>query len=422
MKYKIKIQIYKLIVTFSIILLGSCSQKFTKQEKNNNLSINRKNENKIYANFQEKDTIEILAIGSGENLEIAKNRAFKSAIEKAIGVYIDAVTISQELKIVKDEILKFSNGYIAKYDILEEKEKNNEFICKYKVWIRMKPLSTKFKNNLLSQNIFDYDDLALSLRSELNHNKAINEIMTKFFDQFFQKYPDNILVTIPTNFSIYGEVGLSENIKVKIDYSLMWNQIEIYRLAELLLNINSYKRKSLLTNMKNSFIEFGLKEKELENHYDKLSKENKEYEFTNWIKNFEDIIFSKKNNYLFSTDNIKDCFLQSKELRDSLIQYFSSKYVKKIDNSFLNVCFYKNNEIIFESDNFELPKGNDYSVTGEEGGKGGFYVYSNMIKIARPDYYVESLGLGNQNLIFDMPIGVIEKFDDVKIKISYLKK
>ena len=68
------------------------------------------------ASSAESDTIKSIGRGVGVNETEALKDAYRDAIERAIGLYVDAETVAKNDEIVKDQILTQSNAYITHYD------------------------------------------------------------------------------------------------------------------------------------------------------------------------------------------------------------------------------------------------------------------------------------------------------------------
>ena len=68
------------------------------------------------ASSAESDTVKSIGRGVGVNETEALKDAYRDAIERAIGLYVDAETVAKNDEIVKDQILTQSNAYITHYD------------------------------------------------------------------------------------------------------------------------------------------------------------------------------------------------------------------------------------------------------------------------------------------------------------------
>ena len=72
-----------------------------------------------------KDPTVVLARGVSINAEKALLNALRNAVQQVVGVVVDAETLVKNEKVVKDEILDFSNGFVEKFEKIRE-EKNDD--------------------------------------------------------------------------------------------------------------------------------------------------------------------------------------------------------------------------------------------------------------------------------------------------------
>ena len=69
---------------------------------------------------QNAEIIKVRGRGIGTNKLEALNDAFRDAVERAVGFYIDAEQLLKNDELVKDQILTQSNAYIENYATVKE--------------------------------------------------------------------------------------------------------------------------------------------------------------------------------------------------------------------------------------------------------------------------------------------------------------
>ena len=67
-------------------------------------------------------TQKVVARGVGKDKAAALKDAYRAAVEKAVGLYVDAETVADNDELVQDQVLTHSNAYIESYDELGTKE------------------------------------------------------------------------------------------------------------------------------------------------------------------------------------------------------------------------------------------------------------------------------------------------------------
>lgn len=106
------------------------------------------------------DTVKVAARGVGTDKVSALKDAFRDAIERAVGLYVDAETLVRNDEVVTDEILTHSNAYILKYDE-GETTKTPDGLVKVRLVavVKKRPLSSELKRVLPDAEVRFVGDL-----------------------------------------------------------------------------------------------------------------------------------------------------------------------------------------------------------------------------------------------------------------------
>ena len=109
----------------------------------NNRQNNRKDENTMKINImtvaavmlaatfafaEDGDIVKVRGKGTGSDKTEALKDAYRDAVERAVGLYVDAEQMMKNEELVKDQILTQSNAYIEKYDVTKESAKPNGLV------------------------------------------------------------------------------------------------------------------------------------------------------------------------------------------------------------------------------------------------------------------------------------------------------
>lgn len=73
---------------------------------------------------------QIVISGGGSSRSLAIKDAMRNAIEKKVGVFVDATTIVRNARVLEDHIYTNAEGFIRSYDILEEWADNGYYFVK----------------------------------------------------------------------------------------------------------------------------------------------------------------------------------------------------------------------------------------------------------------------------------------------------
>src|SRR5665647_192375 len=85
---------------------------------------------------QPEDLQMVVADGTGTNSKKeALHNAFVNAVEQAIGVQVKSETIVENAQLIKDKIYAKSDGYVKKWETVDEQKQGDLFHIKIKAWI-----------------------------------------------------------------------------------------------------------------------------------------------------------------------------------------------------------------------------------------------------------------------------------------------
>lgn len=164
--------------------------------------------------------------GVGKNFDAAKQNAFRQAIEKYAGVVVVSNSESLNDKLIKDEILNYSAGYIDNYKILHNYELDGEYTIIMDVWVSSSKISQRILSTTGNKSI-NGPLIAEKHRSFIESKQNGDKIFKTVFDS----YPHNAfnIKIVKTDIG----VDSSRNTFVNIAYQISWNKNWINSLYEL---------------------------------------------------------------------------------------------------------------------------------------------------------------------------------------------
>ena len=163
--------------------------------------------------------LDIVATGVGSNPQRAQENAFSAAIEQALGVLVDAETIVENDQVVRDQVLKFSRGYVNDFEVLERGDNGGLHSVRIRAKVAAGELGKKLKaGNIVAREIpgsLLYDELMQELRFAENAREMFRAATVDF-------RPDRLLtVTIVDTPPVIENDG--PNVKLTIAYRLTAN-------------------------------------------------------------------------------------------------------------------------------------------------------------------------------------------------------
>ncbi len=100
------------------------------------------------------DTVKVQGRGVGVNRDDALKDAYRDAIERAVGLYVDAETVANNDQIVTDQVLTHSNAYITDYRELGLKQLNGGLVqLRILATVKKQALTSKLTDVMPAQTV-----------------------------------------------------------------------------------------------------------------------------------------------------------------------------------------------------------------------------------------------------------------------------
>lgn len=113
------------------------------------------------------ELVKVYGKGTGTNKMEALKDAYRDAVERAVGLYVDVEQMVENEDLVKDQILTQSNAYIEKYRIVKENTDSNGLIAITIVAeVRKRDLARKIRGAMLS-NTVDLSGISKNLHAQI---------------------------------------------------------------------------------------------------------------------------------------------------------------------------------------------------------------------------------------------------------------
>ena len=171
--------------------------------------------------------------GEGSSFEEAKQNAFKVAIDHQVGVILDTERSLRNGKIVHNQILSYSAGYIISSSLIHHiiiRDRNL-----HQVTFDVTVASSQLKNFLLSSNhntkSFNINDIKAQTESIKETYKDGMDLL----DSTLKFFPKNAFNVETHDFSVVANYHDPNKHFLHIPYSITWNQEYLVALQELLI-------------------------------------------------------------------------------------------------------------------------------------------------------------------------------------------
>ena len=125
----------------------------------------------MFAFAQDVEVVKVKGRGVGADKTEALKDAYRDAVERAVGLYVDAEQMVKNEELVKDQILTQSNAYIEKYDVAKETTAPNGLVeVQILAEVRKAALTKKISDVMPAQAV----DVAAASRNA--HAVAVTEM------------------------------------------------------------------------------------------------------------------------------------------------------------------------------------------------------------------------------------------------------
>lgn len=183
-----------------------------------------------YIHAQSDSSNIVTGVGIGKDQDEAKKQAFRNAIENAIGTFINSESLTNNYRLIDDEILTYSSGYISNYEILNTTKLNNNLI---EIQIRAEVYKNVVKNKLKELKLNKVEVDGGSLFAEAFTQTEMKKDASLLLKNFFIDYPEDFYI-VKVSEPIVLDTDLQKN-QALIEYKLRieWNLEKFQKMIDI---------------------------------------------------------------------------------------------------------------------------------------------------------------------------------------------
>ena len=131
-------------------------------------------------------TEEVVIEGVGTSPEAAKRNAFRNAVSKVVGSFIENDILIKNDKIIEDKLLEYSGGFVETFEIISEsKDKEGLFKVKLKAKIAQQTVVEKLR----SMKIDVKSVSGSNLKAQLDTQETMKKEGGKLINSIMEEYP-----------------------------------------------------------------------------------------------------------------------------------------------------------------------------------------------------------------------------------------
>ncbi len=160
----------------------------------------------------------VRANGEGHTFEQAKHNAFTNAMEQHLGVVIASERESQGEKLVRNEILAYSAGYVDEYVIISQKINNGRISLIADVKLSSNRISDRILSSSKSNKGFEGAKHDNQYRTYLGNKENGDKILQRVLND----YPKHAYNIIQHNYIV--KIDTYRNLTLVVPYEIGWNK------------------------------------------------------------------------------------------------------------------------------------------------------------------------------------------------------
>lgn len=135
----------------------------------------------------------VVVEGVGRTAEEALQDAFRNAVRQVVGALVDAETLVRNDEIISDQILVFSEGFVATYEILDDRFHDGLYRRKIVASVKRGSLLTRLRSSNVVTGAVD----GRSLSAEAFGRMEAERDAARLLQRYFEHYPASVLVAQP---------------------------------------------------------------------------------------------------------------------------------------------------------------------------------------------------------------------------------
>jgi hypothetical protein len=159
----------------------------------------------------------VRATGTGNSFDEAKQKAFQQAIEIKVGSFIDSERQTFNQKLVRDDILVYSAGYVDDYKVVSQNTLGNKVVVTVDVLVASSKLSNRILSQGKSAGVFENRQHVTQYQTFLQNRQNGDKIL----EAVLNDYPQRAYNITHHPYSI--KVDANRNAYLYIPFTVSWN-------------------------------------------------------------------------------------------------------------------------------------------------------------------------------------------------------
>ena len=128
--------------------------------------------------------VQVDVTSESDTFERAKQQGFRTAIEQAIGTVVASQSQSQQQKLVRDEIVTYSSGFVDRFEILNQQASTTSVKLTMRVWVAESKLAHRLLGQSIDNQAVPGDQLGAQISTLIHERIAGDQLVETVMQDF----------------------------------------------------------------------------------------------------------------------------------------------------------------------------------------------------------------------------------------------
>lgn len=171
-----------------------------------------------------------------ETFAQAREQGFRLAVEHSVGSLIMSESRAEDRRLVRDEIITYSSGYIDRFEIVSRDEQPGITVLRMKIWVSHSAIATRLLGESATAGGVDGERTATQAQTITQQRQAGDRVLATVLAD----YPERAFrVTAEPSRTAYDS---QRQIQLRVGFLLQWEKAYLDSISEALRAVNHHSR------------------------------------------------------------------------------------------------------------------------------------------------------------------------------------
>ena len=164
-----------------------------------------------------QDYVQVDVQSSGDTLDQAKYRGFRTAVEQAVGTVVASQSQSQSQRLTQDEIITYSSGFVDRFEILEQNYVSDGIRIKMRVWVAESRLAHRLLGQSYNSQQVPGDRIGTQIETLLDERQQGDRLVNAVMQDYPHRAFDVKVGKSRVKFDEYRRAIISTDVTIQWD-------------------------------------------------------------------------------------------------------------------------------------------------------------------------------------------------------------